>query len=63
VEGCCECGTEPMGSIESSEVLEWLHNWRFLSSIELVVVVKFGNNIIRIVLRLDLLLEPTCPVL
>jgi hypothetical protein len=30
VEGSCEHGTEPSGSIKCWEVLEWLHNWRIL---------------------------------
>jgi hypothetical protein len=30
VEGCCEHGNEPSGSIKCWEVLEWLHNWRLL---------------------------------
>jgi hypothetical protein len=28
LEGSCECGNEPSGSIKYCEVLEWLHNWR-----------------------------------
>jgi hypothetical protein len=30
VEGSCEHGNEPSGSIKSWEVLEWLHNWQLL---------------------------------
>jgi hypothetical protein len=30
VEGSCEHGTEPSGSIKCWEVIEWLHNWRLL---------------------------------
>jgi hypothetical protein len=30
VEGICEYGNEPSGSIESWEVLECLYNWRLL---------------------------------
>jgi hypothetical protein len=30
VEGSCEHGDEPSGSIKCWEVLEWLHNWRLL---------------------------------
>jgi hypothetical protein len=30
VEGSCEYGNEPSGSIKCWEVLEWLHNWRLL---------------------------------
>jgi hypothetical protein len=30
VEGSCEHGIEPSGSIKCWEVLEWLHNWRLL---------------------------------
>jgi hypothetical protein len=30
VEGSCEHGNEPSGSINCWEVLEWLHNWRLL---------------------------------
>jgi hypothetical protein len=30
VEGSCERGTEPSGSIKHWEVLDWLHNWRLL---------------------------------
>jgi hypothetical protein len=30
VEGSCEHGDEPSGSIKCWEVLEWLHNWRIL---------------------------------
>jgi hypothetical protein len=31
VEGSCEHGNEPSGSIKCWEVLEWLHNWRLHS--------------------------------
>jgi hypothetical protein len=30
VEGSCEHGNEPSGSIKCWEILEWLHNWRLL---------------------------------
>jgi hypothetical protein len=30
LEGSCEHGDEPSGSIKCWEVLEWLHNWRLL---------------------------------
>jgi hypothetical protein len=30
VEGSCEHGNEPMGSINYWEVLEWLQNWQLL---------------------------------
>jgi hypothetical protein len=30
VEGSCEHGDEPSGSLKCWEVLEWLHNWRLL---------------------------------
>jgi hypothetical protein len=30
VEGSCEHGNEPAGSIKCCEVLEWLHNWQLL---------------------------------
>jgi hypothetical protein len=30
VEGSCERGKEPSGSIKRWEVLEWLHNWQLL---------------------------------
>jgi hypothetical protein len=30
VEGCCEHGNEPLGSIKCREILEWLHSWRLL---------------------------------
>jgi hypothetical protein len=30
VEGFCECGNEPSGSIKRWKVLEWLHNWQLL---------------------------------
>jgi hypothetical protein len=30
VEGSCEYGNEPSGSIKCWEFLEWLHNWRLL---------------------------------
>jgi hypothetical protein len=30
VEGSCEHGNEPSGSIKCWEVLEWLHNWQLL---------------------------------
>jgi hypothetical protein len=30
LQGSCEHGDEPSGSIKCWEVLEWLHNWRFL---------------------------------
>jgi hypothetical protein len=28
VDGSCELGTEPSGSIKCWDVLEWFHNWR-----------------------------------
>jgi hypothetical protein len=31
VEGFCEGGNEPSGSIKCWEVLEWLHNWQLLN--------------------------------
>jgi hypothetical protein len=31
VEGSCEHGNEPSGSIKRSEVLEWLYNWQLLT--------------------------------
>jgi hypothetical protein len=31
VEGSCEHGNEPSGSINCWEVLQWLHNWRILN--------------------------------
>jgi hypothetical protein len=30
VEGPCEHGNEPSGSIKFWEILEWLRNWRLL---------------------------------
>jgi hypothetical protein len=30
VEGSCERGNEPSGSVKRWEVLEWLHNWQLL---------------------------------
>jgi hypothetical protein len=30
VEGSCEHGNEPSGSIKCLEVLEWMHNWMLL---------------------------------
>jgi hypothetical protein len=30
VEGSCEHGNEPSGSVKRWEVLEWLHNWQLL---------------------------------
>jgi hypothetical protein len=30
VEGSCERGNKPSGSIKLWEVLEWLHNWQLL---------------------------------
>jgi hypothetical protein len=30
MEGSCEHGNEPLGSIKYGEVLEWLHNWQLL---------------------------------
>jgi hypothetical protein len=30
VEGTCEHGIDPSGSIKCWEVLEGLHNWRFI---------------------------------
>jgi hypothetical protein len=30
VEGSCEHGIEPSGSIKCWKVLEWLHSWRLL---------------------------------
>jgi hypothetical protein len=30
VEGSCEGGNEPSGSIKHWEILEWLHNWQLL---------------------------------
>jgi hypothetical protein len=33
VEGSCEHGIEPSGSIKCSEFIELLHNWRFLHEV------------------------------
>jgi hypothetical protein len=33
VEGSCEGGNEPPGSIKRWEVLEWLHNWQLLKKL------------------------------
>jgi hypothetical protein len=30
VEGSCEHGNKPAGSLKCWEVLEWLHNWQLL---------------------------------
>jgi hypothetical protein len=30
VEGSCEHGNEPSGSIKRWEFIEWLHNWQLL---------------------------------
>jgi hypothetical protein len=30
VEGSCERGNEPSGSLKRWKVLEWLHNWQLL---------------------------------
>jgi hypothetical protein len=30
MEGSCEHGNEPLGSIKCWEVLQWVHNWRLL---------------------------------
>jgi hypothetical protein len=30
VEGSCELGDEPSGSLKCWEVPEWLHNWQLL---------------------------------
>jgi hypothetical protein len=30
VEGSCEHGNEPSGTIECWEILEYVHNWRLL---------------------------------
>jgi hypothetical protein len=30
VDGSCEGGNEPSGSIKYWEILEWLHNWQLL---------------------------------
>jgi hypothetical protein len=30
VEGSCEGGNKPSGSIKCWEILEWLHNWQLL---------------------------------
>jgi hypothetical protein len=38
VEGSCEHGIEPAGSIKCREVLELLHNWRILKKISAVEV-------------------------
>jgi hypothetical protein len=27
MEGSCECGYEPLGSIKCWETIKWLHNW------------------------------------
>jgi hypothetical protein len=32
VEGFCEHGNEPLGSIKCWEFLEWLHNWQLLKT-------------------------------
>jgi hypothetical protein len=35
VEGSCEHGDEPSGSLKCWEVLEWLHNWQLLRNAQL----------------------------
>jgi hypothetical protein len=45
VEGSCEHGNEPSGSVECWEILEWLHNWRSasqegLSSMNVLTIVR-----------------------
>jgi hypothetical protein len=45
VEGSCEHGIEPSGSIKCWEVLEWLHNWRLL---KIGSVIKQVNKIVYV---------------
>jgi hypothetical protein len=54
VEGSCEHGDEPSGSLKCWEVPEWLHNWQLLRKGSAPLVSKkvspaiFSNTIIRI---------------
>jgi hypothetical protein len=38
VEGCCECSTEPLGSINCWEVLVWLHTSAQLQRVSQLVM-------------------------
>jgi hypothetical protein len=48
VEGACERGNEPSGSITRWEVLEWLHNWQLpkKGSAPRVSEVKMQRNLL-----------------
>jgi hypothetical protein len=51
VEGSCEHGIEPPGSIKCLEVLEWLHNWRLLKKGSAPLVSKeVGLSVVSFVL-------------
>jgi hypothetical protein len=54
VEGSCEHGDEPSGSIKFWEVFEWLHNWQ---------LIKKGSAPCRIETSTELHASATSPVL
>jgi hypothetical protein len=45
VEGSCEHGNEPSGSIKCWEVLEWLHNWWLLKKGSVPRVMMMTRNV------------------
>jgi hypothetical protein len=47
VEGSCEDGIEPSGSIKCWEVLEGLHNWRILKKGSVLYVSKYKVEIVQ----------------
>jgi hypothetical protein len=56
VESSCECGNEHSGSIKCWEVLEWLHNWRTLSSVSSIELVTYFVRLFNLLVhkRFDL---------
>jgi hypothetical protein len=44
VEGSCEHGNEPSGSIKCWEVLEWLRDWRLLKKSQLMELVMHSDS-------------------
>jgi hypothetical protein len=60
VEGFCQHGNEPSGSIKCWKVLEWLHNWRLLTKgsapwvSELMLKVRNPNSILYNAVKINL---------
>jgi hypothetical protein len=57
VEGSCEHGNEPPGSIKCREVTEWLYNWRLLKKAQLHDVFQYVSLMRTLLLIGPIVLE------